>query len=74
MMSVVFRFGPYAVAVLMVANGFYSVAAGLSEVFHLDRYLADELDEVRDYLKVVPEPQFGGFVEVFLGYHVHPAG
>lgn len=62
-----FRFAPYLVAVLMVANGFYSVAAGLSEVFHLDRYLAVELAEVRDYLKVVPAPQFGGFVEVFLG-------
>lgn len=67
MKQLFFRYAPYLVAVLMVANGFYSVAAGLSEVFHLDRYLTDELDEVRDYLKVVPEPQFGGFVEVFLG-------
>ena len=62
-----FRYAPYLVAVLMVANGFYSVAAGLSEVFHLDRYLADELDNVRSFLKVVPTPQFGGFVEAFLG-------
>lgn len=67
MKAFLYRYAPYLVAVLMVANGFYSVAAGLSEVFHLERYLADELDEVRGFLKVVSAPQFGGFVEAFLG-------
>ena len=61
------RCAPYLVAVLMVANGFYTLAAGLGEVFHLDQYLAFELKDVRPFLEVVPAPQLGGFVAVFLG-------
>ena len=48
-------------------NGFYTPAAGLGEIFHLDKYLAVELDDVRPFLEVVPAPRLGGFVAVVLG-------
>ena len=67
MKALVWRCVPYLVAAFMVANGFYTLAMGLGEIFHLDQYLAVELGEMRRYLEVVPAPQLGGFVAVFLG-------
>ncbi|MCY3790101.1 MAG: NAD-binding protein [Gemmatimonadetes bacterium] len=67
MKAFIWRYVPYLVAAFMVANGFYTLAMGLGEIFHLDRYLAVELGEMRRYLEVVPAPQLGGFVAVFLG-------
>ncbi len=67
MNALVRRYAPDLVAVLMAANGFYTLASGLSEIFHLDQYLALELNQVRPYLEVVAAPQLDGFVAVFLG-------
>ena len=67
MKAFIWRCVPYLVAAFMVANGFYTLAMGLGEIFHLDQYLAVELGEMRRYLEVVPAPQLGGFVAVFLG-------
>ena len=67
MKALVWRCVPYLVAAFMVANGFYTLAMGLGEIFHLDQYLAVELGEMCRYLEVVPAPQLGGFVAVFLG-------
>ena len=67
MKALIWRCVPYLVAAFMVANGFYTLAMGLGEIFHLDQYLAVELGEMRRYLEVVPAPQLGGFVAVFLG-------
>ena len=67
MRVLIYRYAPYLVAAFMVANGFYTLAMGLGEIFHLDQYLAVELGEMRRYLEVVPAPQLGGFVAVFLG-------
>ena len=67
MKAFIWRYVPYLVAAFMVANGFYTLAMGLGEIFHLDQYLAVELGEMRRYLEVVPAPQLGGFVAVCLG-------
>lgn len=36
MKALVWRYVPYLVAAFMVANGFYTLAMGLGEIFHLD--------------------------------------
>ena len=42
MKALIYRYAPYLLAAFMVANGFYTLAAGLKEVFPLDQYLALE--------------------------------
>ena len=49
MKAFIWRYVPYLVAAFMVANGFYTLAMGLGEIFHLDQYLAVELGEMRRY-------------------------
>ena len=60
-------YAPYLVAVVIAANGFLTLAAGLAEIFQFGVYLQREMAEVSKYLHVAPSPHLGGFVLVVLG-------
>ena len=58
---------PYMVAAVVMLNGFFTLATGLSRFFQLDIYFAKELEQVGDLIDVTPDLQMGGFVSILLG-------
>lgn len=60
-------YAPYIAAAVIAANGFLTLATGLSRVFHFDLYFTQELTEVGDFLQVAPSLQPGGAVSILLG-------
>lgn len=58
---------PYAVATVVLLNGFLALAAGLSRFFQLDLYFEKELEEVGELIDVTPDLQAEGFVSILLG-------
>ena len=58
---------PYMVAAVVMLNGFFTLATGLSRFFQLDIYFAKELEQVGDLIDVTPDLQIGGFVSILLG-------
>ncbi len=58
---------PYLVAAVVMINGFFTLATGLSRFFQLDLYFAKELEQVGELIDVTPDLQMGGFVSILLG-------
>jgi len=58
---------PYMVAAVVMLNGFFTLATGLSRFFQLDIYFAKELEQVGDLIDVTPDLQMGGFISILLG-------